>query len=347
MRTVAWSDRSSRTPAFRRRRVSIALWVLLLSLMTAIAGARSEHLRNGAQLSGTEESEQRGTETDLESPHGMYPGEGEVLAMHEAYPQRITAAEVRDGEWALEMDGQWYSWAEGRLLPVEIRERAREFLPIHFYRYETGPVPAREITVELELALRNRTALQDQGATDTRQRFNEFLDSLYQIRSVRDAELTVVRVRFLGFSTRVHPLLVEPLARVERTIRANLPFDEALAAFVGGLAAVHGYNWRPIAGTIRRSYHSYGVAVDLLPGSYERRFPYWLWAAQAGIDTWWDASSAPRWSVPQTVIDAFEEHGFIWGGKWLYFDNLHFEYRPEIIHMSRWNQHRDTPMTNP
>jgi hypothetical protein len=31
------------------------------------------------------------------------------------------------------------------------------------------------------------------------------------------------------------------------------------------------------------------------------------------------------------VIDAFEENGFAWGGKWYRFDTVHFEYRPEIL----------------
>ena len=34
---------------------------------------------------------------------------------------------------------------------------------------------------------------------------------------------------------------------------------------------------------------------------------------------------------PQPVIDAFERNGFVWGGKWLFFDPLHFEYRPETL----------------
>lgn len=33
----------------------------------------------------------------------------------------------------------------------------------------------------------------------------------------------------------------------------------------------------------------------------------------------------------QAIVEAFEKHGFVWGGKWAHFDILHFEYRPEII----------------
>jgi hypothetical protein len=38
---------------------------------------------------------------------------------------------------------------------------------------------------------------------------------------------------------------------------------------------------------------------------------------------------------PVSVIAAFEHEGFVWGGKWLFFDTMHFEYRPEIIVMAR------------
>ena len=31
----------------------------------------------------------------------------------------------------------------------------------------------------------------------------------------------------------------------------------------------------------------------------------------------------------------FEKHGFIWGGKWIIWDNMHFEYRPEVVIYNR------------
>jgi hypothetical protein len=33
-------------------------------------------------------------------------------------------------------------------------------------------------------------------------------------------------------------------------------------------------------------------------------------------------------------VRAFESHGFVWGGKWLFFDTIHFEYRPELLLLS-------------
>jgi hypothetical protein len=233
------------------------------------------------------------------------------------------------------MDGLWYYWAEGRLLPEELREEARQFAPIRFYGYELGPQKLPLIAEEREKMLEARTRAQNDGTGDTRRRFNEFLDALYGVSSQQDADRLMERVSFLGFSTRVHPFLVGPLKEVERAVEARLSDDAEVARFVEGLSAIHGYNWRNIAGTARRSYHSYGVAVDIVPRSYGKRWPYWLWAAQSGIARWWRLPLDARWPIPQPVIDAFEANGFVWGGKWLFFDNLHFEYRPESILMAR------------
>ena len=35
--------------------------------------------------------------------------------------------------------------------------------------------------------------------------------------------------------------------------------------------------------------------------------------------------------MPQNLIDIFEKHGFIWGGRWYHYDTMHFEYRPEVL----------------
>ena len=38
-----------------------------------------------------------------------------------------------------------------------------------------------------------------------------------------------------------------------------------------------------------------------------------------------------RWMPPAAVIKAFEDEGFIWGGRWAIWDNMHFEYHPELL----------------
>jgi hypothetical protein len=99
---------------------------------------------------------------------------------------------------------------------------------------------------------------------------------------------------------------------------------------------MNGYNFRYVEGTRSRSLHSYGLAVDLIPRSYHGRSPYWLWA-MGTLPDWWTIPYEKRWMVPPGIVEAFERQGFVWGGKWLFFDTMHFEYRPDILVLARDN----------
>ena len=37
-------------------------------------------------------------------------------------------------------------------------------------------------------------------------------------------------------------------------------------------------------------------------------------------------------AMADDIRAACERHGFVWGGKWLHFDTMHFEFRPELLH---------------
>ena len=66
--------------------------------------------------------------------------------------------------------------------------------------------------------------------------------------------------------------------------------------------------------------HAFGAAIDLNVAGY------WLWQKRRDA-----AQIAYRNRIPQEIVDIFERHGFIWGGKWYHYDTMHFEYRPEMI----------------
>ena len=78
---------------------------------------------------------------------------------------------------------------------------------------------------------------------------------------------------------------------------------------------------RTIAGTRRKSTHSYGIAIDL--GG--KRANYWRWELHNGKNPKY------RNRIPAKIVSIFEKHGFIWGGKWYHYDTMHFEYRPELL----------------
>jgi hypothetical protein len=81
------------------------------------------------------------------------------------------------------------------------------------------------------------------------------------------------------------------------------------------------FNWRQVAGTDYLSAHSFGVAIDI----NIREADYWRWNAKRA------GSAGYRNRIPLEIVDIFERHGFIWGGKWAHYDTMHFEYRPELL----------------
>jgi hypothetical protein len=82
------------------------------------------------------------------------------------------------------------------------------------------------------------------------------------------------------------------------------------------------YNCRVIAGTDRPSVHGSGAAIDI----NVKFSDYWRWAKT-------DAAGHYPYKnrIPWEIVEIFEKHGFIWGGKWYHYDTMHFEYRPELL----------------
>jgi hypothetical protein len=72
------------------------------------------------------------------------------------------------------------------------------------------------------------------------------------------------------------------------------------------------------------------VAVDLLMRAQTDMETYWQWTAAKGID-WRAVPAEKRQNPPAAVIRAFEDQGFIWGGRWSRYDTMHFEYHPELL----------------
>ncbi len=84
------------------------------------------------------------------------------------------------------------------------------------------------------------------------------------------------------------------------------------------------FNWRKVRGANRQSAHSYGIAIDI-GVDYSN---YWLWSNPDAKET--DKIKYEN-HMPQQLVQVFEKHGFIWGGRWYHYDTMHFEYRPELL----------------
>ena len=254
----------------------------------------------------------------------------QLAAWQAAYPERVEEVAVRDGDWAIRVEGTWFYWAHGRLLPEKARGEWERFAPQLIETYSPGPYRLPVVASAEEADLRR---LHERSMHEIPPRHNGFLGLLYGALSNGQARPQMIRTSLLGFSVRVHPMIAAPLARVDRKLRRQLGDDDAMRAFVASLRRVDSQNWRWVAGTRSTSRHAYGIALDLIPRSYGGRFSYWRWAAQAGITEWWRLRADQRWHPPPEMIAVFEDEGFIWGGRWLLFDSIHFEYRPEVYEL--------------
>ena len=125
------------------------------------------------------------------------------------------------------------------------------------------------------------------------------------------------------FGTRVRVTRAQGVSTALRAVAsdiARLPLEQRRPA----LKTAGAFNWRDIAGTHRLSVHSFGAAIDLDPAYAS----YWRWAGKGGIP-----KQMKR--MPMPIVEAFERHGFIWGGRWYHYDTMHFEYRPELLAIAR------------
>lgn len=260
------------------------------------------------------------------TPYRNFSSMAVFEAFAKAYPERVTLKHPLDGPQII-VGGRGFRWAEGRVLAVESADHWSEYAPQTFYEYPSEVIDVAAWPPE-RLALAEER-LADRVSANLK-RDPSFFDALWDIHDRRSADAAQRKVSFLGLQVTVHKAIREPLARVEQRLAKVRANDPVLDAFLKGLRRLEGYNWRDIAGTQSRSNHAYGTAIDLIPRSYGGRNPYWLWAPQDSPG-WYRTAWSRRWQPDPELVRAFEAEGFVWGGKWLLFDTIHFEYRPEIF----------------
>ncbi|MDR2245410.1 MAG: M15 family metallopeptidase [Treponema sp.] len=255
-----------------------------------------------------------------------------------AYRGRIGPVIFQDGDWTLEIDGvRWY-YAQGRFLPQEDVEKSEDFRPQFLYRYSPEPPGSLdEVSPWRQTANQIFSRRQTSPGPAPYDRYSNpgairspFFETIWQARSKEEAFSHQQWIKFLGRSVQIHQDIVEPLSRAEARIRELAKDSLEIQVWIKSLQSITGWNWRNIAGSESRSFHSYGAAVDLLMRAQAGMETYWQWTAAKGID-WRSVPFARRQNPPIAVIRTLEEQGFIWGGRWSRYDTMHFEYHPELL----------------
>ena len=315
------------------------LILLLLPVLAFYAGIYAESMVQKPQMSVsvyTEDVPSELTEEVSVPEEPSAPDRAEIVmkALTLAYPDRIGPAEFRDGDWAVPLGGQWFYYAGGRLLPEELKDKAAEYSGLPFYNYAAELPPWTPPDEEYSARMREMTERRrGTGSNNTRQpvkRSQHFYEALWRIRNRDEAWERMKQIYFLGYRVSAHYSILKELSLVEERIQTEARTSSRVRQWVDSLDTVSCWTWRNIAESESRSFHAYGVAIDILPKNTRGLETYWLWTAQHTPE-WWAVPYSRRYHPPEEVIRAFESFGFIWGGKWMVYDTMHFEYRPEIF----------------
>lgn len=218
-------------------------------------------------------------------------------------------------------------WAEGRLLPQEKLSEKSRYEKLMYWYPDKAYDPATFTEKNIE-HIKEVTTKESRKNTNITPPF--FFDFIYDSKTQGKLEEKIVGVKFLGYRLNVHERIKEPVKNIDKEIREAALTDKETAEFLKTLDSVGGYNWRSISDSGSRSFHSLGIAVDVLPKGWKNKNVYWSWRKDWD-SKWYLVPLNKRWSPPQKVIEIFEENGFIWGGKWIVWDQMHFDYRPELL----------------
>lgn len=141
-----------------------------------------------------------------------------------------------------------------------------------------------------------------------------FFDKMYGDCDKGETQRRLVDVAWVG-GAKIRATAVNGVAERLRSIAAELDWlPPSLKRFA--FPSAGGFSCRAVKDTGKRSMHAYGAAIDVGVANAD----YWLWR-----------KGAYRNRIPYEIVEIFERHGFIWGGKWGHFDTMHFEYRPEFF----------------
>ncbi len=218
--------------------------------------------------------------------------------------------------------------AEGLYLPkAQLPNKDRYWRVIYKYN-QTLDDPA-DFSEEKKARIRSYSSDENRKKGAVSSKF--IFDALYDCRTRASTETHLRSMTLWNKPLNVHRQIGKKLDKIEAKVWALAKTDREVRDFLKTLSSCSGYNWREIRDSPTRSFHSYGIAVDILPKGWGNKIVYWGYEKQKGNKNWMLIPLKSRWMPPAAVIKAFEDEGFIWGGRWAIWDNMHFEYHPELL----------------
>ncbi len=226
-------------------------------------------------------------------------------------------------------------WADAKFLPLEELSQKELYssLLYHYPNEISNPKNFTQEDIEKIKKFSNQKNRSEGKGTP------QFLYNLiYDIETRAKTEQHIKSFIFLNRKSNPHEAIHKKLDDIQKEIFEKAKTDSEVNSFLEKLDSADSYAWRVISDSGNRSVHSMGLAIDVLPKGWQQKNLYWAWRRDIDPQNWMLLDLDRRWMPPQKVIEIFESHGFIWGGKWIIWDNMHFEYRPEIILYNKFLQ---------
>ena len=223
--------------------------------------------------------------------------------------ERLDALVKAYPDFLLRQDGTYLYWKDGTKMPIADGHPDKTFDE----RLRTA-----SIADQMSLVYRKGPPAGPPAAQDDPGRFRNitFFDKMYGDCFKKQTQAKLVAIRWVpkfGGGT----LKVSSVNGVAAHLQAVSDALERLPKLAPYLVPSAGtFNCRVVKDTGQRSMHAWGVAIDI----NVKYSNYWLWGGGKYTNR-----------IPFEIVDIFERHGFIWGGKWSHFDTMHFEYRPELL----------------
>ena len=262
----------------------------------------------------------------------------ELEIFREAYPWCDFELDYDKGvkDWALTVTAykkaSVFYRAEGLYLPKEQLANKDHYWRV-IYKYNRTLEDPADFSEEKKARIRQYSSTENRSNGAVSSKF--IFDAIYDCKTRASTETHLRSMTLWNKPVNMHRQVGKILDRVEAKVFELAKKDKETADFLKSLSRCYGYNWRQIRDSPTKSFHSYGIAVDILPKNWGSKIVYWGYEKQKGNKDWMLIPLKKRWLPPAAVVKAFEDEGFIWGGRWAIWDNMHFEYHPELLLASK------------
>lgn len=211
-------------------------------------------------------------------------------------------------KYVKEVKSKYIAWQDGSRIPID------------------GPLPLLDRAADLFYGM-DRSYGSISKKEVKRKHYTAVFKKMYG-RSKSEVKKNLVTIYWMPkvFGKR-YPLEVTTINGIDKKLRRiSARLEKLPSSYYKFLDHPAGsFYWRNVLGESYLSTHSFGIAIDI-NSQYSN---YWAWDVKKLKRP--IQSLKPHHKVPLQIVKIFEKEGFIWGGRWYYYDTMHFEYRPELM----------------